>query len=236
MSSVRSPAAIAFAVAIFVIHVVVWATRYGGIYTTPFIAYALLAAAIVLPWWPRFRRVAAGSSVLALAAVVFNGYDRLVAGGYASWWPAEYLGFAPVIWLPVIVVCVLSEIAIPSSAARLVHASSPIAAVAFMLFSTIGRDVITSYDSPTPFLAAALTAIVLPWLSIDRLPVFVQVLVRVFEPLIVVIAGWAAAYFAGRGDVDAGDLRWLLPYIALPAIVGAAIGAFRSMRRQHRAA
>lgn len=139
---------IAIAVAIFATYVIVWSIRYGAIHSNPIASYFLLAFVVTLPAWPRFRHIATGSSILALAAIAFAGYGMWVGRGYASWWPTKHLGLESIIGLPVLLVCVAAEIGVPSSFAAHVHPSSPVAAAAFMRFSTIGADVTTSYHSP----------------------------------------------------------------------------------------
>jgi hypothetical protein len=183
----------------------------GAFFIAPLVMPVVSIAAAGIAMRPRFRTRAACSAICVLATMAFAYFMRALMYGHLRWWPVDAMGMESFLWGSVLVFALAAELLTPTRLAAYARPASAVTAAAFLVLPSMGTDVIGPYHDVPPLLT-----VIVVLLAGTAIAARKQLrALRIVEPFLIVCAGWLSAY--GTGGWVEGDLRWLLPLIALPA-------------------
>jgi len=216
----ESETRLAHAAALAIIATVVVYVVRRGYYSDHFVAGCLLTSLLATLLAPTYRWRVVGLITLAFADVALLAFGEHTASGELATWRMWQIWPGSFVWLPVLVLALVGQILTPARGRAFSRPASAVAAAAFVAIPAGMSDVITGYERLLPSIVVVACVAVGALIPLHARPTTLYVW-SIAEPAVIVVIGWLAVANAGAMEYVKGDLRWLLPYLALPAMFAA---------------
>jgi hypothetical protein len=206
-----------------------------GYYAHPVLTavFVTLSAATVVV--PQIRATVFPVLIVLISSVaLLMFHDHTASGQFAMWRVWRVLPGASFLWLPQLTLALTFQAIGLSTGTSLSRPATAVAAAGFMVVPRGMSDVITGYEELLPSVVVALYVAVAAIVRFRR-PSARLYLWSIIEPTAVVFLGWSVVYLGGGLQYVSNDLRWLIPFFAVPSCATAAVTNLAWLARARRA-